>query len=199
MLLVFIDLAASESASPAPLIRKIPKQMHSLLLKALNLLALLAATAWLARTPDWEPAVTVLGLLAALIGQELHSARLASERDSALFAKFLAEFPSNGRTAAFLVGHDLGTPFAHESITELDNFICRWNNAEHEFENKKLEEHRRKLWSLANEFRSELAVNTFPVHGASGMLTMDIQDWETRQPKIDKRNVLNKMASQLFH
>ena len=172
--------------------------MRSLLLKILNLLALLAATAWLARTPDWEPAVTALSLLAALIGQELHGARLVSEHDSALFAKFLAEFPSNGRTAAFLVGHDMGAPFAHESITELDDFVYRWNNAEHEFENKKLEEHRRKLWSLANEFRNELAVNTFPVQGASGMLSMDFQDWGTRQSKIDKRDALNKMASQLF-
>jgi len=172
--------------------------MRLLLSKILNLLVLLAATAWLARTPDWEPAVTALVLLAGLIGQELHGARLASARDSALFAKFLAEFPSNGRTAAFLEKHDLGAPFTHESITELDDFVCRWNNAEHEFENKKLEEHRRRLWSLANEFRSELAVNTFPVHGTSGMLSMDFQDLETRQSKIDKRDALNKMASQLF-
>jgi hypothetical protein len=37
------------------------------MMKLLNLLGLLAPVAWLARHPDWEPALTSIGLFASLI------------------------------------------------------------------------------------------------------------------------------------
>ena len=41
--------------------------------KIVNLMMLLAATAWLARDPDWEPQIVAIGLFATLIGLELRS------------------------------------------------------------------------------------------------------------------------------
>ena len=43
-------------------------------LRVINIIALLLAVAWLARSPDWEPAITALGLLGTLIFQEARAA-----------------------------------------------------------------------------------------------------------------------------
>ncbi|MBU6391723.1 MAG: hypothetical protein KGJ87_03625 [Planctomycetota bacterium] len=50
--------------------------------RAINLLCLLLAVAWLARTPDWEPAIAVITFLGALIVQELFTGLRFIDRDA---------------------------------------------------------------------------------------------------------------------
>lgn len=168
--------------------------MHSMMVRLLNLLALLAAVAWLARMPGWEPLVTSIALFSAFIGQELWSILKHVNNDKILFEKFLSDFPSNGRSALFLKEHDIGAPFNSDDLNEIDAFLSTWNNAEHEFKIKKLEKQRLKLVDSIQKFRADLSFNIFP--GSRGYLTMDLKDYEDREEKLEIRNRLNSLASQ---
>lgn len=170
--------------------------MKHFALRLLNLLALLGTTAWLARAPDWEPLVTFIGLLAALVGQEIWPVLKNEDNDKILFEKFLAEFPSIGDSARFLQDQDIGAPFLSDALKELDAFVRNWGNAEHEFRNEKLETQRKKLFDLAETFRNELSVSVYP--GGGGFLTMDIKDLEDRPEKLKRRDHLNEMATRVF-
>jgi len=168
------------------------------LIKSINLLALLFAVAWLARSPDWEPVVTSLVLLATLIGQEIAASRrsVVDRHDESLFDLFLRDFPSNGSSARFLSEHDIGASFPRENLEQLSNFTLRWGNAEHEFHDKELEKSRKKLFDLAKEFQSDLSVSIFPIEG--GWFSMDLQDFERRPEKLAKRDALNEQASKVY-
>ena len=62
-------------------------------LKLINLIALLLTTAWFVKNPDWEPLTVGLGLLGALIGQELRGFKKYQlcpkiEHDKKLFERY---------------------------------------------------------------------------------------------------------------
>ena len=170
--------------------------MRAIVIRLLNLFALLGAVAWLARAPDWEPLVTSFALLAAFLGQELWPALKPLGNDKKLFECFLSDFPSNGRSARFLDEHDIGGSFRSDDLNELYNFLNTWNDAEHEFHNKKLEAQRKKLWKAANKFCSELSLKVYA--GREGFLTMDLKDFEDRPEALATRDNLNNLATQVF-
>lgn len=118
------------------------------------------------------------------------------KKDKILLEKFLAEFPSTGRSCRFLSDQDVGAPFSGDDLKELDNFINNWNNADHRFLNKKIENQRIKLWGLASEYRPELSRNIFLGH--NGLFSMDLGYGEKNPEKETKRNELNEMANQIY-
>ena len=166
------------------------------MLRLLNLIALLGTVAWLARTPDWEPAVTSLGLLAALLGQEYPRLKSNRERDKALFLKFKAEFPTNGRTARFLREHDIGAPYHPDSNHDLDAFLEKWDNAEHEFVDRRLDAARKVLLITGRKFRQRLSTEVTMNH--RGWFSIGMDDMEMRPEMFAKRDELNKMSSAVF-
>jgi hypothetical protein len=173
-----------------------------MMLKVLNLLALLGAVAWLARHPDWEPAITSIALLAALIASEVSGKRREnrnrlSEIDKALFQKFCEELPSDGKSVKFLLLHDLGTSFHDEQLMDIYNFVDCWTNAEYEFQNKRLEEKKKELYRLLNDFIRELAEHSFPSH-REGWNSLELEDFETRPEKLALRDHLNEMATNAY-
>ena len=170
----------------------------ALVIKAINLVALLVSVAWLSRAPDWEPVVSSLVLLATLIGQEIASIRRSSvdSHDRALFDRFLEEFPSNGSSARFLNEQDIGSSFPRDDLDQLTQFTRDWGNAEHEFHDGELEKVRKKFLEAAKIFRSELSLNIFPIDG--GWFSMDLQDFEDRPEKINKRDEFNKQATEVY-
>lgn len=143
-------------------------------IKILNLLALLASVSWFTKNPDWEPLVAVLGLLASYFGLEITEHRKRTNPDMELFRKLLTELPPEGRAIYFLEGHDISAPFESSVLDELDSFNRYWNDAAHEFHNKKLEKKRKELYQKMNDFRAELSVNIF-ASNRDGWLTMDFE------------------------
>jgi len=166
------------------------------LLRLINLLALLAAVAWLSKQPDWEPFITTLGLFVTLLGQELPRTKQNRIRDKALFEQFKSTFPSNGRSAKFLRDHDIGGSFHPEVLNELDAFLFGWDNSEHEFIDSDLEAARKVLHINGRDFRGELSIEVSMSH--AGMLTMGMHDFELRKEMLDKRDELNRLASRVY-
>ncbi len=143
-----------------------------------------------------EPLVASLGLLGALIGQEVWQVSKLSKNDSLLFEQFLSEFPSNGRSARFLESHDIGGSFRDDELKELDKFAESWGNADHEFGNKRLEAQRKELLQATEKFRTDLSLNVFA--GSHGFLTMDLKDYEDRPELLATRERLNNLAMEVF-
>lgn len=164
--------------------------------RLLNLFALLVSVAWLARSPDWEPGVTSLVFLIALLGQEYPRLKFNQERDRALFLRFKAEFPTSGRSARFLEDHDIGAPFSANTNDELDAFLANWDNTEHEFIDQRLETARKVLLINGNKFRqklsTEIAVNR------QGLFSIGMDDMEMRPEMFAKREELNRLASVVY-
>lgn len=177
----------------------LPKKNEMLkfvVLKLINLAALLASVAWLTSSPDWDSIITFLVLLTAFLGQEYWPSRLRRSKDKRLFEKFLGEFPSSGACANFLKEQDIGAPFRSEVLRDLDHFINTWYSAEHEFLDRKIERQKTNLLNAATKFREKLAVNTYSA--GNGYLTMDLKDLEDRPEILKLRNELNEMATLVY-
>lgn len=169
------------------------------------LIAVTGAEAWFlqgyfAGEPEWEPALAFAAAFGAILVRDSvlsASNRPRSEHDRALFDRFLQSFPSNGASARFLKEHDLGAPFRSTDLTQLESFAERWNNAEHKFHAKELEQTRVALLKAAEEFLGKLAVSVSPV-GSSGFLSMGLRDWEDRPDVLAKRDELNELGSAVY-
>lgn len=172
--------------------------MHVTIKKIINLLCLILACAWFLKNPDWEPAITFLGLLAVLIGQAfLPQFNRVKERDKLLARKFLDEFPSNCQSCQFLKDHDIGNPFHNNSLKAIEKFVDTWGDAEHVFGIKIIEEIKKSLYEKCSKFLPSLYVNVSPAYRPD-MLTMGMKDWEDRKEILQKRDELNKMASAIY-
>jgi len=165
-------------------------------IKILNLFALLGSVAWLVKNPDWEPLVSTSGLLATYLGLEITDHRKISNPDKELFEKLLAELPPDGPEMNFLRHQDIGAPFRSNELRELNNFIRYWDDAAHEFQNRKLEKKRKELHEKMNIFLRKLSLEVFPSR-VSGFITMDIEDMGTNMKKMQTRDELNEMATEV--
>lgn len=173
--------------------------MPVLVLKFINLAALLLAVVWLSRSPDWEPLVTSIGLFATLIGLEIQGLKGAREKrnnpDRQLFEAFLEVLPSHG-SIEFIKTHNIGGTFDPEELNDLRRFTYEWIDPEHEFLNNRLEKKRRKLHELTEQYLYSIAVNTFPTHSGRQRV---LPRWELERPKPfgEVVNELHDLADQV--
>lgn len=97
-------------------------------LKLTNLVALLLATVWLSRSPDWEPAGAFAAALLTLLGQEWNENRTRRgptgdqlDHDRALFAKYDAIL-----TEAKLIDELNGDLFHNYTSTDFTRRLDEW-------------------------------------------------------------------------
>ena len=135
-----------------------------LLIKILNLAGLLLAVAWLYKSPDWEPAITSIGLLVVFLGQELFPNVKKSDRDKNLALQFLSDLPSDSRSINFLRDHDIGVPYKSDVLNQMDEFLYNWDDAEHEFSAKSIEKKKKELFIKAKESRNRLSMKIYSHH-----------------------------------
>ncbi|EPL3198968.1 hypothetical protein NLW48_000379 [Acinetobacter baumannii] len=109
--------------------------------------------------------------------------------DVELFEKFKKTLPSNGSIKFIAEQNMAGFSWQKSSLDQLWTFINEWGDAEHEFIDGELEEHRLRLYKLIEDYLSQIAVNTFPAsHG-----------WQTVPPEWEENNrehffeVVNKL------
>ncbi len=157
------------------------KITQSFIIKLINIVALLAAVAWLVSSPNWEPAVAVLGFLAVLAGLEYKelSQKTGDSVDRKLFEEFLELLPSDG-VIVFVSTFDFGGIFFHDRLKNLRTFRATWDNPEHEFLDRTLETKRKEFYQAVNEFMSHIVANTFVIEDGKQAVP---REWEYQQPK----------------
>ena len=152
------------------------------IIQILNGVALLIGVLWFIFKPDFEPALTSLVLLATLIGlivEERVSSSHAVDRD--LFQRLRQDLPSDGSIAFIDTNNFAGFSFQLSRLSDLDTFVHVWDDAEHEFLNKKLEQKRKQLMTLVKEYLAVIALQTFPTH-TPGWNSVP-EEWELEQPQ----------------
>ncbi|TCV23599.1 hypothetical protein [Vibrio crassostreae] len=185
--------------------------MSLFVFKILNLVVLLLSVAWLVSEPDWEPLVVSLGFFITFVGQEYKLYKQLSQLNVELpkvlennvspsyvelFQKFREVLPSDGETIDFLEDHDLGNSFHSDKLKGIDLFILNWNNADHEFSNKQLEDIRITLLNQMEEFRNKLSL-AIQSQG-HGWFSIGLNDFEDRPEMFALKNELNQMATGIF-
>ena len=157
----------------------------------------MGTVAWLTSTHEWEPLIGTIALFGTLLGLEisdLNKSRKLCETDTSLFQTLQNDLPHNSPGITLLKDQDLGAPFRSSNLNDLYEFINMWGNATHEFRNKTINNKLAEFYSELNKFLNQLSLNVYAAN-TEGFLTMDLEDFETRDYKIEAKDKLNKMAS----
>lgn len=157
-----------------------------MLVRYLNLVALLVAGIWFGHVRSWESAVTCLGLLAVFVAHDLKlpsqadkaSTVQACAHDRALFHRFLDALPTEG-AISFIRDHDMGGSFKLDRLVQLRSFVSEWGDAERQFADRHIERNRKKLRALCGEYLDLLAANSWT--GEHGIATVP-SEWRYEQP-----------------
>src|SRR5207253_1168262 len=103
--------------------------MKTVVIRYLNLLALICIAAWFGIEVSWRAAGALCAALATFIGLDRHVAktlhRYAADKD--LFNEFMKAVPVNG-TIQFLRTTYLSAGFRNEDLRDLDGFQHDWND-----------------------------------------------------------------------
>jgi hypothetical protein len=96
----------------------------------------------------------------------------------------------------FLRDHDVGVDFSSTMLDLFYEFIERWGNAEHEFNNSELEERRLEFWNALNTFLRELGQYTSATD--RGWLSIGLKDMETRDEMLEVYPRLNDLGTKAY-
>jgi len=144
--------------------------------KYLSLASIMATVAWFFWNPvgwsfEWEPIAVFLASMAAFIAfdWEDHSGVHKTEREEAtihpsdvfLFKQLVELLPSSG-VINFLKTHDFLGSFQRDAIQPIEEFLYEWGNAEHEFQDERIEELKVELYGAARKFNTLIGKYTSP-------------------------------------
>lgn len=113
------------------------------------------------------------------------------EIDQVLYDEFREVLPSSG-SIRFIKDYGVTTtPFDLHKLDDFDRFLSDWDDVEHEFIDKELEEKRSRLYSLIKEYRSLMLTNIF---SAGNDIYSVPPEWKREQPDRFKL-VVNELLS----
>ena len=134
-----------------------------------------------------EPLVIFTTTLAAFIYLEYRDQKKTDSTDKKLFHELLNTLPYEG-SIAYVDSHDMASvPFDLAEHDDLRNFYNHWDNASHEFLDRKIEMRRKYLYDLIEQYIMALESNTVPVE--DGKYTVP-PEWETEHAER-YRTVIN--------
>jgi predicted nucleotide-binding protein len=120
------------------------------------------------------------------------------EADRQLYAELREALPSNG-SIRFI--RDLimgGSAFDMKKLDDLYNFMRDWNDVEHEFLDKELEERRNRLYTLIEEYLELIGLYTFPTeNGAMQSLPSGLA-YSDNERYVREVNQLHNKAAEVF-
>lgn len=95
----------------------------------------------------------------------LEDSKERQQVDTKLFSRFLEDFPSNGYSIPFLRDHDLGGSYHDVNLTDINKFVENWDNVEHHFLDKEIEDKRAELWQKCRAFTYFLEMHSYDLNG----------------------------------
>ena len=116
--------------------------------------------------------------------------------DEQLFLSFLKAFPYNGSISYIENRSMAGFAFDTNRLRDIEDFSRDWKDAEHEFIDGELEEKRKTLLQLCQDYMTEITANTFATRGN---LYAVPPEWEIEQPKRfeEATSKLHEMADRI--
>ncbi len=121
--------------------------------------------------------------------------------DKDLFNKFLETLPSNSPSIYLLRDQDFGSFYNNDDIDQINDFIDKWDNTEHQFLDTELEVKRKELLRGCNLFISNLVTSSGPINiGSFYSVIPDGHrgDWEQPDYVNEKIKDLNQKATNCY-
>lgn len=131
----------------------------------------------------------------------LEDSKERQQVDTKLFMKFLEDFPSNGYSIPFLREHDLGGSYHDVNLKDINKFVENWDNVEHHFLDKEIEDKRAELWRKCRAFTYFLGMHSYDLNG--GPMFSCIPDnsrgaWDYPEHVEQTLRELNKNATECY-
>jgi len=148
--------------------------------KIFNLLALIAAVAWVATDYSWESLVTFITSLSTFIFL-IFKKDVANENsaDKKLFKKFNNDLTPY--SISFIEQNSLKSPFLNSKLEPFFNFESLWKDVHHTFTSKKLNKKKSILLKSISNFNKLVSENTFPTNNPRANCIP--KEWELNNPQ----------------
>lgn len=133
--------------------------------------------------------------------EEKRSHERRKKADTALFEKFKITLPSSSASVQLLKEHSFWNSYNIQAISQLEEFVNCWNNAEHSFLDASVESQKVELLSCCDSFLSKLAEVSGPVGAGpfySSIPTMHKNDWNMPDFVTTKIDELNDKAMECY-
>lgn len=154
---------------------------------------------WFGRSYDHEPAIGLITTLVVLGFFERNEYQKKKDNlwDQQLFQNFISIFPSNKGSVFFLRDYDLGNSFRASYLDPIIHFIDTWNNAEKEFQNKRIENKKKEFYSKLKCFSTKLYERASPTHDPE-WYSIGMKDMENRNELFIYRDEINRLATEAY-
>lgn len=132
---------------------------------------------------------------------EFQKQRERREMDIRLFESLTELLPSNGRAMSLAREQDFSNSFAIAAVEPVTEFVQTWDNAEHEFLNKRIEAQKKSLLELASDFTLKIAQYTSPTGNGRQSAIPSRMNVDFGFPEYLKKEIreLNEAASAFHH
>ena len=125
-----------------------------------------------------EPLILLITGLVLFIVMEYQEQTKVDPTDKKLFHEFLENLPYEGGIS-FIDSTDMSEAVYDPQIhDDLRNFYLYWDNAAHEFINKKIEKRRRYLWELVESYIVALDTYTVPATRGKRRVSPELKEKE---------------------
>lgn len=158
----------------------------------LAIIAIFASITWLYNKPGYDSTLSLITSLIFLLGYSIRN-KNKNIADKKLFNEFIETLPSNG-SISFIAGRNMaGFSFDSGELNQFIAFLDSWDNAEHFFHNKAMNEMKKNLYSKISEYMKTIAYETYPTDIGDKQIVPP--EWEFEQPDkfwktVDKLHTL---------
>lgn len=162
------------------------------------LAVLLAATYWLGAKQSWEALLTAGSALGAFVTLEAKRPnRDRKSPDVELLREFMVLLPYDG-VMRTLETHDFGGAIRYNVLAPIREFSVSWNDAAHQFHDKRMANQLNQLRKKVDDFLSDFARYTFSDQQC--VFSAIPHEWADTRPEEYQtaRRRLNDLAGDIF-
>ena len=122
----------------------------------------------------------------------------SQEHDQQIFNKLQTDIPYDGRIARFLRDEYCSNTLFTQDLHEIYSFVDRWNNPHFEFLDSVLEKQRKEFLNQLTLLKNELLANTWTCNHDRSLSSMEIPDYDLRNPRWQKAKEMDDLATKIY-